>query len=478
MLVPALLFLCFSTRLSAQGCDLLCNKDFEATTVASPGTFVFANAAQVSCWKTTEADNIIEVWGTGFNGVPAYNGQQFIELNANVAATIYQEFSAAAGTPVVISFAHRGRVGVDVMSVELGPVGGPYMNLGTYSDGTDKWGYYTVNRTLPSKGKRFVLRFTAVTTASGDPGVGNFLDAISVNLEGPKIKSTQHDVSTAGGHDGSATVRVVSGTGPYSYAWSPSGGKSATATGLAAGNYSCIVTDGNGCVVSNTFTITAPEVSVTSTTNTSSTSTTNTSSTSTTSTSSTATTTTTTTQPFNGVQTAWIGFSLMPGYSNALVTYKYVQWGGNPAIPPRVTNISRYEFLCIARGIVPSDANPTHEDLFKKYNIRGCPYWRDTIFNKDGFGMDSTYNEGGDDCSAVDDLWRLRYPAYPFTSPDKTFNPGPGWATGDGGPTQGQADILKRYGAVFFTDPILGEKAFLLLHDMQDPGWRSAYRGH
>lgn len=55
------------------------------------------------------------------------------------------------------------------------------------------------------------------------------------------------DVLCAGGSTGSATV-TTSGTGPYTYTWSPSGGTAATANNLAAGTYSVDVDNGNGCV--------------------------------------------------------------------------------------------------------------------------------------------------------------------------------------------------------------------------------------
>lgn len=57
---------------------------------------------------------------------------------------------------------------------------------------------------------------------------------------------------------GSATVTVTGGNGPYTYQWSPSGGNNATASGLTAGVYSCLVTDANGCTAITTYTIGQP----------------------------------------------------------------------------------------------------------------------------------------------------------------------------------------------------------------------------
>ena len=58
--------------------------------------------------------------------------------------------------------------------------------------------------------------------------------------------------------NGTASVTASGGTGPYSYSWAPSGGSSATASGLCAGNYTCTITDANGCTQTRTFTITQP----------------------------------------------------------------------------------------------------------------------------------------------------------------------------------------------------------------------------
>lgn len=54
-------------------------------------------------------------------------------------------------------------------------------------------------------------------------------------------------VSCFGGSDGSASVGVAGGVGPFTYLWTPSGGSSTVATGLTAGSYTVTVIDDNGC---------------------------------------------------------------------------------------------------------------------------------------------------------------------------------------------------------------------------------------
>ncbi|MEO5642074.1 MAG: PKD domain-containing protein [Bacteroidia bacterium] len=72
------------------------------------------------------------------------------------------------------------------------------------------------------------------------------------------ITPSQVDLVCFGVCNGSATATVTGGTPGYTYAWSPSGGNGVTATGLCAGNYSCLITDLNGCTITQTFTITEP----------------------------------------------------------------------------------------------------------------------------------------------------------------------------------------------------------------------------
>lgn len=71
------------------------------------------------------------------------------------------------------------------------------------------------------------------------------------------ITTSQTNVLCYNGQSGSATVTVSGGTAPYTYNWS-NGGTTSTINNLADGNYTCTVTDANGCVRSEAVTITEP----------------------------------------------------------------------------------------------------------------------------------------------------------------------------------------------------------------------------
>ncbi len=99
----------------------------------------------------------------------------------------------------------------------------------------------------------------SVTDASCIPL--NTTTTVVATAAGPTVSIASHtDLLCNGGSTGSVTLSVSGGTTPYTYSWSPSGGTSITASGLAAGTYTCTITDAGGCVQTKTATITQPLV--------------------------------------------------------------------------------------------------------------------------------------------------------------------------------------------------------------------------
>jgi len=171
----------YSVVISLINTNTLCNTSFELPTAT--GLFPnLINQNLVPCWDTNAADGIIEIWPTGFEA-PPYDGSQLIEMNGNSVANIYQDFVVNPGTTLNITFAHRGRQGNDTVRVEIGPTGGPFVNLGDFTDGNTAWVLHTVTHAIPAASSaNYTLRFVSVSSAGGSPSVGNLLDAISVNV--------------------------------------------------------------------------------------------------------------------------------------------------------------------------------------------------------------------------------------------------------------------------------------------------------
>jgi hypothetical protein len=76
----------------------------------------------------------------------------------------------------------------------------------------------------------------------------------------------QTNVSCYGGGNGDAMVMATGGTPNYTYSWAPIGGNADLATGLLAGTYTCTITDANGCLMTQTVSITEPSAMATTAT--------------------------------------------------------------------------------------------------------------------------------------------------------------------------------------------------------------------
>ncbi|MCC7302480.1 MAG: gliding motility-associated C-terminal domain-containing protein [Bacteroidia bacterium] len=197
---------------------------------SSPFTYLWSNA-QTGATATGLAGGTYTVTVTDANGCT---------LTATV--TITQPASALSANPVVVSATcgnNNGSItgnaggGTPGYIYQWSPSGGTNANASGLSAGT-----YTL--TVTDANGCSVTATATVTTSSV-----------------PALTLSNVDVTCNGGNNGSATA-TATGNGPFTYAWLPSGGSNAAATGLSAGIYTCTVTDANGCTVSQTVSITQP----------------------------------------------------------------------------------------------------------------------------------------------------------------------------------------------------------------------------
>jgi PEP-CTERM motif len=170
----------------------LTNGSFESLSVAMPGgangNYVITDAANVPGWKTTAADNRIEVWqspGPAFFPVSADDGNRFAELNANLVSTLYQDVTGI-GTGQIVGWklSHRGRTGPDAMKLTLTDLGVDGMfGTGddtplfsqTFTTGTS-WQRYSGDG-IVALGHTVRFAFDSVSATGGNMGQGNYLDA-------------------------------------------------------------------------------------------------------------------------------------------------------------------------------------------------------------------------------------------------------------------------------------------------------------
>jgi len=127
------------------------NASFELPVINQSWTWV--PNGSVPGWVSTDPVGI-EIWQSGFNGVVAPVGNQFVELNANEAGTLSQSIATTPGQILQWSLLHRGRVGVDTMQVLIGSSNSTLEPIRTISDGTSAWGRYSGAYVLPARPRR------------------------------------------------------------------------------------------------------------------------------------------------------------------------------------------------------------------------------------------------------------------------------------------------------------------------------------
>lgn len=164
--------------------DFFTNGDFENPVIAA-SSYSIIPTNNVPGWQTS-AENFIEIWSSGFNGVTAASGNQFAELNANVPGILYQSFCLnGAGGTINWSVKHRGRSGVDQAFVKFGPTLSAALAstpIATMVDGNTAWGTYSGVYTIPEGQTQIILTFQAGYTASGSQSIGNFIDDVKITI--------------------------------------------------------------------------------------------------------------------------------------------------------------------------------------------------------------------------------------------------------------------------------------------------------
>ncbi len=130
--------------------------------------------------------------------------------------------------------------------VDTGGTGGTY----NYT-----WSTSPIQHTATATGLQAGTYFVTVTDSLG------CLADTSITITQPSALASTHshtDVICFGGNTGTATSVPTGGTTIYNYSWSPSGGNASLATGLIAGNYTVVITDANGCTLTDFVTIGEP----------------------------------------------------------------------------------------------------------------------------------------------------------------------------------------------------------------------------
>lgn len=225
--------------------NVLCNSvqagDFSLT--GPGGAIPIASVTSVYCQLGTTYDNSFRInTATGFTQTGTYTlcltntagnisdlcGNQSLSSSSCLTFTVTELTINASKTDVICKGASTGTASV------------------TASGATGTYTYLWSNNATTASTSGLPAGTYTVTVTSGQ-----CTRTASVTVTEPALgitTSTSTTASNCGQTDGSATVTPSNGVGTYTYLWNNSQ-TNATATNLAAGNYSVTVRDANNCTV-------------------------------------------------------------------------------------------------------------------------------------------------------------------------------------------------------------------------------------
>ncbi len=218
--------------LSAQvvGTSLACNGDNSGSaTVTNPGTFTYQ-------------------WSTGQNTASINNLPAGTYMVTVTSGTCVDVVSVTVNEPAALA------VTVQSANSQCSANDGTASALGT--GGTSPYTYlWNTGATMPTIGGLATGVYTVtITDTNGCVTIGS--GSVTSAANGPALSALQTNVTCNGSNDGAIDLTVTNGTGPFTYDWN--GLNVEDLSGLAPGNYTCVVTDVNNCIAVITVSITEP----------------------------------------------------------------------------------------------------------------------------------------------------------------------------------------------------------------------------
>lgn len=155
--------------------NLITNGSFEDNDIAT-GTWQWFSANDVNGWNGSN----IEIWDNLF-GEAAYEGDQFIELNAHpvpqTSFSIYQDFNTIVGETYSVSFAYQARNSTDESFLASIAGASGLITEWILEDHTTT-GWSVLSSSFIADSTTSTIRFTSLDAL--DDTTGNFLDDVQV----------------------------------------------------------------------------------------------------------------------------------------------------------------------------------------------------------------------------------------------------------------------------------------------------------
>lgn len=198
---------------SCTGTNLANNGGVELPAYPAPAGSNMASPSGVPGWSTN--DTAIEIWESGFNGVPAHTGNQFMEMNAFIGTSVLVQTPSAIHNRAQIDtfWAHRGRQGNDTARMTIADNGGGSTVSPNFTTGNTAWSNQSLIHVATATATTLTLTFDSISSTGG-ASLGNFIDTVEVcqtYLTIAKSEAARTDV------DGS-TTDTAGDTVTYQYA--------------------------------------------------------------------------------------------------------------------------------------------------------------------------------------------------------------------------------------------------------------------
>ena len=258
------------TVTDANGCTAV-----QGVTISSPGAGVLqASAVDATCNELADGSANATLTGGEEPVVYAWNTTP-VQNTANATGlpigswtvTATEANGCISSATVTVEEPAPIQLEVSVEPVPCGAVSGTALASATGGTGTFSfvWDADPIQNSAEASGLEAGTYTVTVTDANGCTSTSD----VNVEIAAPLVLTVEATDAECGQTNGSATVTVSGGIGPYTYTWNTTPVQSnATAVDLAAGTNSVVVTDANGCTAEQDLTISSPgagvlEVSVT-----------------------------------------------------------------------------------------------------------------------------------------------------------------------------------------------------------------------
>jgi hypothetical protein len=170
------------------------NGGFEEYSVTENSYNVFREEEQG--WQTNLQSGIIKIWGSGFQGIPSFEGYAFAQLGGNISSDLFQDLYIPAGQQLSWHFAHRARVDSEIVNmkiIDLGiddAIGGNNDTVLHDRNFTsfDFWSVYS-GALIESSGNAMRIHFTPILGGSLNNSTGNFIDYVYFGPNVPEPSS-------------------------------------------------------------------------------------------------------------------------------------------------------------------------------------------------------------------------------------------------------------------------------------------------